>query len=100
MVCRILALLALRLCVPDGAFAQALAGTVEDISGAALPDVTVQAKSSALIEKVRAVVTDGTGQYRIEDLRPGLYTVTFTRDGFRPYVREGVQLTSAFTTSV
>jgi hypothetical protein len=100
MVCRILALLALSLCVPEEAFAQALAGTVEDISGAALPDVTVQAKSSALIEKVRAVVTDGSGQYRIEDLRPGLYTVTFTRGGFRPYVREGVQLTGAFTTSV
>ena len=97
---RILAVIALGICVPCGASAQALAGAVEDTSGAALPDVTVQAKSSALIEKVRAVVTDGSGQYRIEDLRPGLYTITFTRDGFRPYVREGVQLTGAFTASV
>ncbi len=73
---------------------------VHDASGAALPDVAVQAESSALIEKVRTVVTDGSGQYRIEDLRPGTYTVTFTRAGFGPYVRHGVEITSAFTASV
>jgi hypothetical protein len=81
-------------------FAQAIAGTVHDTSHSALPDVTVQAESSALIEKVRTVVTDGSGQYRIEDLRPGMYTVTFTRQGFGSYVREGVQITSAFTAGV
>ena len=79
-------LLALVAGVPCGAFAQAIAGVVHDSSGAALPDVAVQAESSALIEKVRTVVTDGNGQYRIEDLRPGTYTVTFTRAGFGPYV--------------
>ena len=99
--CRTFAfLLALAAGVPCGAFAQAIAGAVHDASGAALPDVTVQAESAALIEKVRTSVTDGSGQYRIEDLRPGVYTITFTREGFRPYVREGVQITSAFTASV
>src|SRR6476620_1671069 len=93
-------LLALVAGVPCGAFAQAIAGVVHDASGAALPDVTVQAKSSALIEKVRTVVTDGSGQYRIEDLRPGTYTVIFTRAGFGPYLRNGVEITSAFTASV
>ena len=88
--CRTFAiLLALAAGVPCGAFAQAIAGVVHDASGAALPDVTVQAESAALIEKVRTVVTDGSGQYRIENLRPGTYTVTFTREGFRPYVRDG-----------
>jgi hypothetical protein len=29
-----------------------------------LPGVTVEASSPALIEKVRSVITDGTGQYR------------------------------------
>jgi len=86
--------------VPSGAFAQVIAGTVEDASGAALPDVTVEAESSALIERVRTVVTDGSGQYRIEELRPGTYTITFRREGFRPYVRAGVQITTAFTASV
>jgi len=98
---RIIALLfALAAGVPCGAFAQAIAGAVHDTAGAALADVTVQAESAALIEKIRIVVTDGSGQYRIEDLRPGIYTITFVREGFRPYVREGVEITSAFTGSV
>src|SRR6187401_704086 len=99
--CRMLAfLLGLVSGVPCDVFAQAIAGAVQDSSGAALPDVTVQAESSALIEKIRTVATDGSGQYRIEELRPGVYTITFRREGFRPYVREGVQITNAFTASV
>jgi hypothetical protein len=100
-VCRTLAvLLVLTAGIPHEAFAQAIAGAVQDASGAALPDVTVQAESRALIEKVRTSLTDANGQYRIEDLRPGTYTITFTRVGFGPYVREGIQVTTAFTTSV
>ena len=70
--------------LPTTAVAQAvIAGTVRDTSGAILPGVTVEASSPALIEKVRTAVSDGTGQYRIEDLRPGTYTVNFTLTGFR-----------------
>ena len=60
-----------------------------DASGAVLPGVTVEAASPALIEKVRTAVTDGTGRYRIEDLRPGDYTVTFSLAGFATVRREG-----------
>ena len=60
-----------------------ISGVVRDASGAVLPGVTVEAASPALIEKVRTTVTDGTGQYAIENLRPGVYTVTFTLPGFR-----------------
>ena len=61
--CRTFAfLLALAAGVPCGAFAQAIAGAVRDASGGALSDVTVQAESAALIEKVRTSVTDGSGQ--------------------------------------
>src|SRR5262249_9693264 len=60
----------------------------------------VQAQSDALIEKVRTAVTDRTGQYRIEELRPGTYTVTFGRDGFSPQQREGVEIAGAFTAIV
>jgi hypothetical protein len=99
--CRTFAfLLMLAAGVPCGAFAQAIAGAVHDASGAALSNVAVQAESAALIEKVRTVATDGSGQYHIGDLRPGIYTITFTREGFRPYVREGVRVTSAFTASI
>ena len=77
--------------VPSLVFAQAtIAGAVRDSSGAVLPGVTVEATSPALIEKVRTAVTDGTGRYRIENLRPGDYTVTFTLPGFSTVKREGL----------
>ena len=70
------ALLALPLLLlPAAAYSQEgtaeIAGVVKDTSGAVLPGVTVEASSDALIEKVRAAVTDGSGQYRIISLRPG-----------------------------
>lgn len=87
--------------LPTALFAQpALTGSVKDSSGAVLPGVTVTASSPALIEKVRTAVTDGGGRYRIEDLRPGTYTVRFTGAGFSPYVREGVELTGSFAAIV
>ena len=55
---------------------------VKDATGAVLPGVTVEAASPALIEKVRSVVTDSAGQYKIVNLVPGVYTVTFTLPGF------------------
>jgi hypothetical protein len=75
------------------ASAQSLAGTVRDTSGGVLPGVTIEASSPALITKVRTGVTDDTGQYRIPDLPPGTYKVTFTLAGFATVVREGVELT-------
>ena len=66
-----------------------ITGVARDASGAVLPGVTVEAASPVLIEKVRTVVTDGTGQYRIINLRSGTYTVTFTLNGFNTYKREG-----------
>ncbi len=69
--------------LPAAAFAQsAIAGVVKDTSGAVMPGVSVEAASDVLIEKVRTAVTDGSGQYRIVDLRPGTYEVTFTLNGF------------------
>ena len=70
---------------------------MKDASGAVLPGVTVEAASTALIEKVRSVITDSTGQYKIITLRPGTYTVTFTLPGFATVRREGIELTSDFT---
>lgn len=80
--------------------ASGIAGAVRDTSGAVLPGVTVEASSPALIEKTRSVVTDGEGQYRIVDLRPGLYAVTFTLTGFSTVKREGVELPANFTATI
>jgi carboxypeptidase family protein len=80
--------------------ASGIAGVVKDTSGAVLPGVAVEAASPALIEKVRTGVTDGQGQYKIIDLRPGAYTVTFTLIGFATVKREGLELPPNFTASV
>jgi Carboxypeptidase regulatory-like domain len=86
---------------PAAAHAQAsIVGTARDSSGAVLPGVTIEAASPALIEKVRIAVTDGSGQYRIENLRPGVFSVTFTLPGFNVVRREGIELTGSFVATV
>jgi len=97
----LVALATCLLAVPAVARAQsAIAGVVKDTSGAVLPGVTVEASSDALIEKTRAVTTDGSGQYKIVDLRPGAYVVTFTLPGFQTIKRDGVDLPSEFTATI
>jgi len=84
------------LLLPATVFAQAsLTGTVRDASGGVLPGVTVEASSPVLIEKTRSAVTDGSGQYRIVDLRPGTYSMTFTLPGFTIVKRDGIELTGS-----
>ena len=99
-----LLLAGMLLVLPATAWGQAetgnIAGVVRDPSGAVMPSVTVEASSPALIEKVRSVTTDNQGLYRIVDLRPGVYTVTFTLVGFNTFKREGVELTTGFTATV
>src|SRR5437867_11656988 len=87
---------------PAQAIAQSgsIAGVVRDTSGAVMPGVVVEAASDALIEKIRSATTDEKGQYKIVDLRPGIYTVTFTLPGFNVYKREGIELTTQFTAPV
>src|SRR5262245_14342010 len=77
-----------------------IAGTVRDATGAMLPGVTVEASSPALIEKVRSAASDASGQYKIIELPPGVYTVTFTLTGFSSVRREGVELTTGFTATI
>jgi hypothetical protein len=87
--------------LPSVVFAQAsITGAVKDTSGAVLPGVTVEASSPALIEKVRTATTDASGQYRIEDLRPGAYVVTFKLPGFSTIERRGVELTGSFAAKI
>jgi hypothetical protein len=57
-----------------------------------LPGVTVEATSPVLIEKARTAVSDDAGRYAISDLRPGTYKVTFTLQGFKTVIRDGVEL--------
>src|SRR5689334_13093604 len=93
---------ALGVLSPAAALAQtsAIAGTVKDTSGAVLPGVTVEVASPALIEKTRSSVTDGNGQFKVDALRPGVYSVTFTLPGFNTVKRDGIELTSDFTATI
>ena len=98
-----LSVLFVFLLLPSRASAQftgAITGVVKDTSGGVLPGVTVEAASPVLIEKVRSVVSDDTGQYRIVDLRPGTYSVTFTLPGFSTVRREGIELSGTFVATV
>jgi hypothetical protein len=88
--------------IPASLFAQGtstaiIAGVIRDASGAVLPGVTIEAASPALIEKVRSTVSDDRGQYRLPELRPGVYTVTFSLPGFATVRNEGIELRTNFT---
>jgi hypothetical protein len=78
----------------------AIAGVVKDSTGAVLPGVTVEAASPALIEKTRSAVSDSAGQFSVQQLRPGVYTVTFTLMGFSTVRREGIEISAGFTAPV
>ena len=94
-----LAILAVLL-LPATAHAQVITGTVRDGSGAVLPGVMVEASSPVLIEKTRTVVTDGSGQYRIIDLRAGTYELTATLTGFTTVKRGGIELSGTQTLTI
>ncbi len=92
---RAVLLLLFLLWAPGVTWAQStIAGLVTDDSGGVLPGVSVEASSPALIERVRSVVTDGSGRYSIVDLRPGVYTVSFTLTGFNSVKRGTVEVAS------
>ena len=100
-VVKVVAAVAGVLLLPSLVFAQAtIAGVVRDASAAVLPGVTVEASSPALIEKTRTVVSDGTGQYRITDLPPGSYVLTFSLPGFSTVKRDGLEVSGSGVTAV
>lgn len=76
-----------------------IAGIAKDSSGAVMAGVSVEAFSEALIEKSRAVKTDGEGRYAVVDVRPGSYTVTFTIQGFT-LVKEQADVVANITVTV
>ena len=77
-----------------------LTGTVRDASGGVLPGVTVEAASPALIEKVRTAVTDSAGVYRIVNLDPGTYSLTFSLEGFSQVKRENIEMRGSGTLTI
>src|SRR5438270_2242881 len=100
-VVKIVAALAGIVLLPSAVFAQAtIAGVIRDASAAVLPGVSVEAASPVLIEKTRTVVSDGTGQYRITDVPPGTYVLTFSLTGFTTMKREGLAVSGSGVVTV
>jgi hypothetical protein len=64
-----------------------------------MPGVKVEAASEVLIERSRTVTTGTDGRYAIVDVRPGLYTVTFTLEGFST-VRQQVDMPANVTVPI
>jgi iron complex outermembrane receptor protein len=60
----------------------ALSGGIRDPQGAAVPDTTVRVvREDGVV--VRTATTNETGEYRIDQLPPGLFVVEITKTGFR-----------------
>ncbi len=76
-----------------------ISGQARDASGAVMSEVSVEAASPALIERARTVITNGEGRYAIVDVRPGTYTITFTKPGFSP-VKEQIDVPANVTVPV
>ena len=95
-----LAALALVPAVAHAQPASQFTGVVTDNTGGILPGVTVEAASPALIEGSRVAISDGAGRYLLVDLRPGVYTITFTLPGFSTVLVEEQELPAGFTATV
>src|SRR5262249_55412357 len=97
----LLALILVSFGVAATAFAQsAIAGVVKDSSGGVLPGVTVEASSPALIEGPRPALTDSSGQYKFDDLRPATSSMLSPPPGSRTMRHEAIPPPASFTATV
>ena len=74
-----------------------LSGRVTATDGSALPGVTVEARSNFLPQP-RVTYTDERGEYRLPELQPGPYTLTFTMAGLQTATRNTTVLVKSNTT--
>ena len=78
----------------------AIGGQVTDTTGGALPGVTVEVSSPALIGGAQVAFTDGEGRYLVTTLPAGAFSITFTLPGFSTVVRDGVDIGAGFTANI
>jgi hypothetical protein len=76
--------------------AGAFAGHVVDQAGLTIPGAPVTVTSFAT-NLSRMSLTDADGHYAIQGLAPGLYQLRVELSGFRPLVRQGIQLATGET---
>jgi hypothetical protein len=74
-----------------------ITGQVLDDRGRAVPDVAIEISGEHAHAK-RGGVTNAHGHYVLQDLRPGIYTITFTCSGFSTVQRKTDVLTTYVAT--
>jgi len=68
-----------------------ITGKVTDEEGSGLPGVAVTATSPKLVGQAETI-TDENGVYRLLNLAPGVYRITYMLEGFQSVVRDGIQI--------
>ena len=68
-----------------------ITGTVKDSSGAVIPGAEVVATNLGTADTMRTT-TDSSGSYRLADLSPAVYRITYSHAGFKTYTQESVKL--------
>jgi len=76
-----------------------ISGTVEDSSGAVVPNATINIKNLATGFAVK-LVSDNSGYYKAPLLEPGTYTVSVVAQGFAAYRAESVVVIVGQVTSL
>ena len=74
-----------------------ITGQVVDGYGRALPGVSIEAASTSTAGR-RTVISNTRGDYILQDLRAGVYTITFSHAGFGTLERTTCALTSYVAT--
>jgi hypothetical protein len=85
----------LFLCSSSFLFSQtvdtSILGSVTDPQGSVIPGATVVVRAEATGQE-KTVKTSADGQYRVQYLVPGMYTVVVNASGFSASTRSGIQL--------
>jgi len=76
-----------------------ITGKVTDEEGSGLPGVAVSATNPKMVGKAETI-SDENGVYRLLNLVPGTYTISFTMEGFQTVIRKEIQLSVEQTLAI
>ncbi len=77
-----------------------LSGTIVAEDGSAIPGVTVDVRSPAIVLEKMTTVSNEEGQFRMRNLPPGTYELTFSLEGMKTVVRKGIVIGVGNNTSI
>lgn len=68
-------------------------GNVVAEDGSAIPGVTIELRSPAIVLEKMTTVSNEEGQFRFRNLPPGTYEITFSLEGMKTMTRKGIVVT-------